>query len=188
MTIRAIIFDCFGVLTEDLWREFTASLPADEARQARELNHAYDAAMISKQEFLQQVYAVTGRHPDQVEALLDTETHKNIELLSYIDTLKPTYKIGMLSNIATPWIRDKFLTAAEQKLFDDMVFSFEVGMTKPDKKIFELACNRLQVLPAETIFVDDVDRNCEAAQELGMKSIIYTDFASMLRQLHTLLV
>jgi putative hydrolase of the HAD superfamily len=185
--IKAIIFDCFGVLTKDLWHEFTMSLPADQAERARELNRAYDAALISKETFLQQVQEVTGRSSEAINQLLDVEVHKNTELLNYIRKLKPTYKIGLLSNVGTSWIRDTFLTDSELTLFDDMIFSFEVGITKPDPRIFDLTAQRLDARAEECVLVDDIDRYCAAARGIGMQTIVYNNFAQMRTALEQLL-
>lgn len=175
--IRAIIFDCFGVLTADKWREFTATLQDEQREQAHELNRAYGGGFISKSEFLKAVEGLTGRIPQDIDDMLDNETAKNTELLAYIAELKPNYKIGLLSNIASNWIRDHFLSQEEQNLFDDFVFSYEVRMTKPDRRMFNLAAERLGVRPEECILIDDVERYCEAAKELGMYFVQYQDFA-----------
>ncbi len=184
---KAIIFDCFGVLTADTWHEFTMSLPADQAAQARSLNRAYDSGIISLQDFLTGVQDVTGKKPKLVEEMLDKETSKNTALLSYIAYLKNNYKISLLSNIGTNWIRESFLSPDEQALFDDIVLSFEVGMTKPDPAIYELACKRIGVKLDETIIIDDIERNCEVAKSMGMKAIQYQDFMSMKTQLENIL-
>jgi putative hydrolase of the HAD superfamily len=185
--IKAIIFDCFGVLTADTWRKFTKTLPADQLENARALNRAYDSAHISLDEFLDEIQKLTGWQPELVAKLLDKETTKNIELLAYIKTLKPKYKIGLLSNIGTNWIRESFLTQNEQTLFDDMVMSYEVGLAKPNHQIFEIACARLDVEPEEAVFIDDIDRYCQAAEEVGMKAIVYTDLESMKLRLEQIL-
>lgn len=188
--IKAVIFDCFGVLTKDLWREFTESLPPGEGvRRAKELNHQYDAGFINLAEFVQQVHEATGRDPRTVETVfINEEPVKNLELLDYIQQLKKRgYKIGMLSNIATNWVRDYFLTAEEQALFDNMTFSFQAGTTKPDPKIYEQVLDTLSVKAGESVFVDDVDRYCAAAQALGMKAIVYRSFPAMKAELETIL-
>src|SRR5690606_31310012 len=97
------------------------------------------------------------------------------------------YKIGLLSNIATPWITDTFLTPEEQQLFDAMVFSYEVGMTKPDPRIFALTCKRLGVNPNQAVMVDDIERYCEAAKMEGMKAVVYKDFKQCKRDLEEIL-
>lgn len=177
--IKAIIFDCFGVLTTDFWKEFTATLPTDQRIPARDLNHAYDGGFISREEFMQQVQKLTGKSPKEVESARNSDGIKNLELLTYIAELKASYKIGLLSNIATNWIRETLLDDKEQTLFDDMVLSFEVGMTKPDPRVFELAAQRLNVAPSQVVFVDDISHYCEAASTVGMKAIAYQNFNQM---------
>lgn len=188
--IKAVVFDCFGVLTKDLWREFTESLPPGEGvRRAKELNHQYDAGLITLREFIQQVHEATGRDPRTVETVfINEEPVKNLELLDYIRELKKRgYKIGMLSNIATNWVRDYFLTSEEQTLFDNMTFSFEVGTTKPDPRIYEQALAKLGARAQESVFVDDVDRYCAAAETLGMKAILYKTFPKMKSEMESVL-
>ena len=58
-------------------------------------------------------------------------------------------------------------------LFDDIVCSAEVGMAKPEAAVFHLAAERLGVPPARCVFVDDWDRNVEAAQGVGMKAVLH---------------
>lgn len=187
--IKAIIFDCFGVLTEDAWRAFCASLPPGEGLQkAKELNHRYDAGLINLKDFVLGVEQATGHESKQVEdIIMHKEFSKNIVLIDYIKGLKGRYKIGLISNIATNWVRDDFLTPEEQSYFDDMVFSFEVGTTKPDPRIYEVAADRLGVEPSKCVFIDDIERYTQAAQAVGMSAIVYSDFNQMKTDLEALL-
>lgn len=185
--IKAIIFDCFGVLTTDTWREFAATLPDEEYHQARALNRSYGAAELSKTEFRQAIHYLTGRLPQDIDQLLDYETSKNFRLLKYIAELKKSYKIGLLSNVGSNWIRDRFLTPEEQKIFDAFIFSYEVHMTKPDPRIFELAMEEMKVTPSECVLVDDVDTHCQSAESFGLKAVQYHDFPQVKRDLEKLL-
>lgn len=174
---KAIIFDCFGVLTTDKWKEFVAALPPAQRTPASELNRAYGGAHITKEEFLQAIRDLTGKSPTDIDKTLDSDTVKNTELLDYIVTLKPAFKICLLSNVASNWIRERFLTPAEQSLFDCFIFSYEVRLTKPDPQIFILAAERMEVEPKDCILVDDIERYCTVAEELGMKTVVYRDLA-----------
>lgn len=186
--IKAIIFDCFGVLTTDTWRAFVDSLsPEADVNRARKLNRQLDAGLISREEFVAQVHEATGKYPTAVEKMLQSEIAKNTALLDYIRELKNDYAIGMVSNIASNWIRDSFLTAEEQELFDEMIFSFEVGMTKPDPRIFMLACERLRVGTHEAVMIDDIESYVEAAKGEGMHGVVYHDLAQLKRDLEPLL-
>lgn len=187
--IKAIIFDCFGVLTTDLWKEFCSTLPKGEIIQkAKDLNHQYDAGAISLDYFIKNVHEVTGRDPTVIERIFtNRDSVKNEILLRYIQELKKNHKIGMLSNVATNWVRDYFLSPEEQQLFSAMVFSFEVGIGKPDAEIYKLTLQKLGAEPNESIFIDDNERYCQAAKDLGVKAILYKDFEQMKVELEQVL-
>jgi putative hydrolase of the HAD superfamily len=177
--IQAIIFDCFGVLTTDLWREFTATLPDAQRRKAGRLNQAYCSGSLTSEEFLEAVADLTGTPQGRVRNIITNEgagANKNTRLLALIAVLKRSYKIALLSNVASSWVRDDFLTAEEQKLFDSFTFSYEVGLAKPDPRMFRLAAKRLDVPPSACVLVDDVERYCDVARELGMQTILYQNF------------
>lgn len=58
--------------------------------------------------------------------------------------------------------------------FDTLVLSGEVGLRKPDPRIYELASARVGVAPAACVFVDDLQRNVTAAEQVGMQGIHHT--------------
>jgi putative hydrolase of the HAD superfamily len=61
------------------------------------------------------------------------------------------------------------------EIFDTVVDSAFVGMRKPDPEIYRLTLDRLGTAPAEALFVDDVELNCEAAAELGIRSVWFRE-------------
>lgn len=186
--IKAIIFDCFGVLTADNWHAFSSQLPEGIKQKARALNHEYDEGKITYNEFVEGVSEVTGAGRTAVEQSLQTGTAKNKKLLDYtVDLKRRGFKIGLISNVATNWIEEEFLTDDEQRLFDTMVLSYKEGVTKPHPNIYKTALEKLGVEPGQAVFIDDIDRYCEAAREQGMKAIIYKDFEQMKRELESLL-
>ena len=56
-------------------------------------------------------------------------------------------------------------------MFDVTIFSAEVGLVKPDARIYRLTLEKLGVEPEEAVFVDDFIENVEGAQAVGMKAI-----------------
>lgn len=174
--IKAILFDCFGVLTADTWKEFTATLPEEQRAEASELNRQYGAAYIDKEQFLAAIEELTSHRPDHIDRLIDQETTKNSQLLEYIEQLKNDYKIGLVSNVGSNWIRQNFLTEDEQKLFDNFILSYEVRVAKPDPEIFRIAADRLNVELDQCLLVDDVPYYCQVAESIGMKTVCYVDF------------
>jgi putative hydrolase of the HAD superfamily len=186
--IKAIIFDCFGVLTTDVWLDFCDNLPAGaDLARASELNRAHDRGLITEQEYIDGVESATGQVPPSLEALHRGEIVKNRALLNLINRLKTDYKIGLMSNISSDWITSEFLTETEQNLFDSMVLSYQVGMIKPDPLIYTLACERLRVTPDEAIMVDDRPQYVEGARAVGLYGVWYEDMHSFTAQLNELL-
>jgi epoxide hydrolase-like predicted phosphatase len=100
----------------------------------------------------------------------DTWDH---ELLALIHALKTHYKTAIISN-AMPDARVNLRKHINESAFEVIVFSGEEGIKKPSAEIFLRALNRLNVLPAEAVFVDDVVANIEAARALGINAIHYT--------------
>lgn len=181
--IKAIIFDCFGVLTTDVWLAFCDSLPEGvDVQKARDLNRAVDSGIISREEYLSGVKEITGKEPPDIETM--GAPAKNQALLSYIKELKGLgYKLGILSNVSSSWITDDLLTNAEAALFDDITLSYNTGFIKPDAQIYELACQRLGVDPKEAVMIDDREWYVEGAKAVGMRGIQYSDLASLKEQL-----
>lgn len=186
--IKAIIFDCFGVLTNDSWVEFLQNLPNDvDIDAVRQVHREYDSNKISKEESSKKIKALTGRKFVEIDDVITSQVDKNSRLLGYIKSLKSLYKTAIMSNIASNWVRDDFLTESEKKLFDEMFFSFEIGLIKPDPKFFEIVLNKLHVKPDEAVIIDDKERYCDVARQQGMKAVVYKNFEQMKSELEELL-
>ena len=176
---------------DEEWREFVDDIQDEKiADEVRHLNRLYDSRHLALDDFLGRVEKKTDTDRGKLAMLINNQgkgAGKNIVLIRFIAELHKNYKISLLSNIGSNWIRESFLEPDEQALFDDMVLSFEVGITKPDPQIFKLACQRLNVTPKEAIFVDDVAAYCEVAGSLGMRSIVYDNFSKMKQELEQLI-
>lgn len=93
------------------------------------------------------------------------------ELLNYIRTLRSQYKIGLLSNAFSDlrnYLENSWSIA---DVFDDLVISAEVGMAKPDAKIFLLSLEHLSVQPYEAVFIDDFLHNIDGAREVQIYTV-----------------
>lgn len=73
-------------------------------------------------------------------------------------------------------------------MFDTIVESSVVGFRKPDPRFYQLACEKLQIVPDEGVFLDDLGINLKPAREMGMHTIKVTDdIDSVLDKLESLL-
>jgi putative hydrolase of the HAD superfamily len=93
--------------------------------------------------------------------------------VALVRALRPPYRCSVLSNADVSLRARLEGELALQHLFDDIVVSAEVGMAKPTPAIFQLAADRLGLPPAACVFVDDWDRNVEAARALGMTAVLH---------------
>ena len=73
------------------------------------------------------------------------------------------------------------------ELFDVVVISGEVGLRKPDPRIYHLAAERLGLSPAVCVFVDDFRENVEAAERVGMRGVFHEDPDRTIAELDRLL-
>lgn len=101
------------------------------------------------------------------------------EALAYAVALehRPDVLVGVISNTNETHVRWLDAHVPELRSFDLVMMSNELGMGKPDPAVFRLALELLDVAPHQTLFVDDVQENVDAATALGMVAILHTDWA-----------
>lgn len=175
--IKAIIFDCFGVLAEDGWLPFKRAHIGDNPELVQaliDLGKQNEYGMIENAEYNRQVAELIGVSEDELANALGRKV-ANEQLFEFIKTLKPRLKIGLLSNANYNVMEDLF-TQEQASLIDAAVLSYECRMIKPDPRMYQLIADRLGVLPEECVFVDDLERYAIASEEVGMTGIWYTDF------------
>lgn len=94
--------------------------------------------------------------------------------LDYLQELRKRYNVYILSNnnpAIMGWARSTAFTPEGRSLSDyadKLYLSYEIGITKPDPRIFEYMMKDAGILPEETLFVDDGKRNIDTAISLGM--------------------
>ncbi len=93
--------------------------------------------------------------------------------LEYINKLKNRgYKVFIISNITDGTI--EYLNReipGFRALFDDVVYSCEVGLAKPSDEIYKYAIERFNIAPEESLFIDDVQKNLDAANKNNIQTL-----------------
>lgn len=93
------------------------------------------------------------------------------------------YRLGLLSIHGLEWIefcRDRF---RHEDPFDQVSYSFQTRVSKPDPAAYRAILGQLQAEPEQTVFIDDQFDNVEAARQLGMAGIVFTSPSQLKQEL-----
>ena len=194
MQQKGVVFDIGGVLElppSTGWRARWDHLGEIDAR----LSNVWTAGAlghISESEAEAAIARTLGLDATQLDAFMQDVWQEylgelNSELCAYFAGLRPRCKTGILSN--------SFVGAREREerlygfpaMCDDLVYSHEVGLQKPDPRIFQLSCQRLRRAPHEVVLLDDVEGHVLAARAFGMRAILFRDNAQGISDIETFL-
>lgn len=202
MTIDAVIWDFGGVITESPFVAFTRfeqehGLPKDFLRSVNAKNHLENAwarferndidldqfDVAFREESAALGHAVSGK---EVIALLSGNLRP--KMIAALKACKARLKIGCITNNVAagkgPTMvqegGDDGATLAGQvadvfTLFDHVIESSKAGLRKPDPRIYQMACEALDVAPANAVYLDDLGVNLKPARDLGMTTIKVVD-------------
>ena len=199
MVIRAVVFDIGGVLeiTPDLgltrrW-ETRLGLPAGSIEERmRDAWAGGSIGTVTEDEVHQAARERLGLDERQLAEFTADLWREylgtaNTALIEYARRLRPRYRTGILSNSFVGAREREQVAYGFEDLVDDIVYSHEVGMSKPDPRIYALACARLGVRPRETVFIDDTEPCVAGARDAGMQAIRYRENAQAIAEIEKLL-
>lgn len=196
--VAAVVFDYGMVLTgmpDEKAHDAMVRITGLSSEQFEQLywadRHAYDEGKLSGITFWQKFARNGGLHhlnQKTIEELnaLDARywTTQNPAMLAWQRNLKATgIKTGILSNMG-----DTVLENIEREFqwihdFDAQVWSYQLGIAKPDPVIYHAILKRLAVPAEETLFLDDKPENIEAAEKLGMMGLVFTTVEKLRKDL-----
>ncbi|MFB6519688.1 HAD family hydrolase [Streptomyces sp. NPDC056401] len=135
---------------------------------------------ISEQEVHEQVAARLGLDAARIEAFMadlwaEYLGTPNVELIDHVQGLRGRCKLGILSNSSVGARQRETTLYHFDELVEQIVYSHEIGIEKPDPRAFEVACASMDVRPENCLFIDDVAVNVEAAQAAGMQAHLFED-------------
>lgn len=191
MSIEVILFDVGGVIftplhdeavkerrlklarqlgfstVDQMWRQFYTGSEWNLAKTGR----------ITEDEMWQILLTPHGLKSKQSQAEFVAELYKDCglrdEMRGLIGDLRYRYRLAILSNATnrlTSLLTDQLSIA---HCFELVVNSSEVGLAKPGKAVYLRTLALLQVLPEQILFIDNQARNTEAAEKLGINSLVF---------------
>ena len=186
MALRAVVFDYGIVLTGPpdaaAWAKLLriTGLPEERFEPLYWANRtALDEGKLTGIGYWQRFLLDAGLPPDHAEELSRWDarlwTVQNPVMVAWQLAVKQS---GLLTAILSN-ISDNVLESIEREFawihrFDVLVWSYQLGIVKPDPAIYRHILAELGTLPGETLFIDDKLPNVEAARELGIRAIEYS--------------
>lgn len=188
--IKAVYFDVGGVITSGMFepsfregiKKYGMDYTEEMERCRRRFRDMAEKGEISDDEYWKGFVNEAGL-PGSVEYWKSTfKGHKIIPgVITIVRELKSK---GILLGIISNRRREHVLGDQEMEfypLFDVVVYSYEIGIIKPDERIYKIALERVNVSAIESLFIDDKEENVRAAQALGMDGIVFQS-ADQLRE------
>jgi epoxide hydrolase-like predicted phosphatase len=195
---RGLLVDFGGVLTTDVFASFRAfceaeGLLADAVRErflndpsARELLAALETGRLSESEFEPRFAALleVADHDGLIDRLFAGMRPDHAMLAAVRAAKDAGVRTGLVSN---SWGHGRYDRSQFPALFTGVVISGEVGVRKPDPRIYALGAEALGLQPAECVFVDDLRGNLKPARGLGMATVHHSSAEETVPQLERLL-
>lgn len=195
--IRALILDYGGVISQPQNRKNVDNIlqciqqDYDDFMQVYyDLRVGYDSGQLSGEEYWIRVLQHYSLNPNGfdlsnfIQEDVNSWTVLNDSVLQYLKENRGRIpKLAMISNM----VDDTLVFMREHydwlDLFDELVFSCELGVNKPEKEIYEICLRKLKIPPGECLFVDDSSNNVRGAIESGMYGIQFKNFLQFMLEL-----
>lgn len=196
--VKALILDYGGVISKPQnpqFKEYIQKILRPDEQDFLDVYHDkrgnYDNGQLTGEEYWLEILGHFGLELDKSEIaqIIQEEvkswTQINEPMMQFIkESRVRLHKLAIISNMT----RDTLVYMNKHfqwlELFDELTYSCEIGINKPDARIYEACLNQLENSPQECLFVDDSKVNVLGAQETGMKGIHYRSFDQYLQEIN----
>ncbi len=179
--IKAIIFDVGGTYLSGSLVSFARKAQKIlgikkffRETDLRVIVRKYNQGTISADECFRKFFGtpITGAQMKRIKSLWTSTYVAQPEMMCLVKGLKKRYILAILSN-SDPLNSNSFKKKGLYAPFDHLILSHELGVAKPDKRIYEIMLERLKLRPDECLFIDDQKVCVEAAKEIGMNAMLF---------------
>ncbi len=196
MAIKAVIFDIGEVYIKGVkWAQFPLSkilkrTPKEIEIAMHQNNWAqFKLGEISENQYLDNIVKAL-KISLKFKKIIKKSLRNQFVLIGgtqkIVKKLRGKYILGVISNHAKEWIDYCKKHYEIDGLFDSILWSYDIGLAKPDPKIFKLMLKRLNLKAQECLFIDDQLRNIESARKLGFQTIQFQNPAQLKKEMRKL--
>jgi len=179
MAIKVVLFDLGGVIIRlgdhifpSSWLQGDAVFSLSEWLQS-DTSKAFETGLIDANEFARALKSGLSL-PQSVDEIIEEFAAWPRGLFPGADdlllSLRQSYQVAALSNINELHVPRMLKEFRLDEYFDNLFFSNELHLSKPDPDFYLKALELLAVAPNEVVFFDDVEKNVSAARDLGINA------------------
>jgi 2-haloacid dehalogenase len=192
---NTVVFDLGGVLIEwdprHLYRQLFDDPDEMESFLAEVTTVEWNSHQDAGRPWAEAIDLLVAEHPERRE-LIEAFHRRWPEMLAgetpgTVDVLADLRAAGVRLVALSNWSAEMFPIARERfdflAWFEAIVISGDVGVNKPDRRIFDHLAEQFGIEPAAALFIDDLSANVEAATALGFRAIQFTDATALRHEL-----
>jgi FMN phosphatase YigB (HAD superfamily) len=198
--IKNIIFDLGNVLIKADFRKFKDKLISHGVSEAafkdvftrgNKMHAEFECGKINEEEFVNAcIFMLDSVITDEIfvecyNGIFDEIYEMKIFLENLANNGK--YNLYILSNTNPIHYEYALRNYSYISLIKNHALSYRLNLAKPDIRIYEKVIRQYEIIPGETVFIDDLKENCEAAEKTGIKSIHYTEHDVFLKEFKQLI-
>ena len=198
MSIKNIVFDLGRVLIKFEPKKYTEQNIPEEKRETfyngvfgsdewQMLDRGTLSYEDAKKIFKKRIPGVD----EQIDRLFDVDLFEILqpieENVKLLPELKEKYNLYILSNFHQPAFEHIFKKYDFFRLFDGHTVSCYYYLLKPEKEIYDTLIEKFNLIPEETVFIDDTKVNIEACEKEGIRGIHLPDYTELEQKLEEFL-
>ena len=187
---KAIIFDAGGVYLEGNFVDFV-----NKANKLLGIsntfnvdnpvvcNTSFNKGKITIEKFFEELFrtSISEKKMEEIKNIWITNWRATNKMIKLAESLKRNYKLAILSNSDVLGVKNCFKNGWFSH-FDCLVLSHEVGILKPDKRIYKIALDKLNLKAQDCLFIDDLEDALKPAREMGMETILFKSIEQLKKE------
>lgn len=187
MKNKLIIFDCFGVIFNEIAPVFFEKyLPGKQAAEVKDkIFIPADLGLIPYEQIFEEISKELDMDKDTIRTEWEELIKLNDDMIPVIRELSETADIALLSNAPLGFVEKIFDRYNLSPMFDKIFVSCNLKMAKPNPAIYRYCVSQFNKIYDKIYMIDDNIKNLEQLPDLGITPILFTDIDSMLRELNS---
>ena len=182
---KVILFDFFGIISSEVSPIFFKRYFNEEAAKIvkEEIMSKGDNGELNEEEIYELIASRMNMTPLKIKEDFNDLIKINFELVEYIKELKKEYRVYLLSNAMSSFLRRILDKYNLYELFNKVYISSEIKLIKPYEEFFNYVINKENIDPINAIMIDDNKKNILGAIKTNLNGIVYTDVKDLKEKL-----